>query len=36
MVLKIDGPVPDGAIEALSARTPPIRLVRGVTLEPVG
>ncbi len=36
MVLKIDGPVPDDAVQALAARTPPICMVRTVTLGPVG
>jgi len=34
MVLKIDEPAPQSAIDALAAKSPPIKLVRTVTLPP--
>ncbi len=36
MVLKIDAPAPQSAIDALMRHSPPIRMVKAVTLAPMG
>lgn len=35
MVLKVDAPAPQSAIDALMHHSPPIRMVKSVTLEPI-